>query len=229
MRVMRWSIGVLVVSLMALAPSMVSAQADASVRQVVAEIQRMRAEAGLPAFIEDEALQRAASRQSAEMADSGRLTHVSPRTGNPSTRVADEGLHPQRVAENVARGSSLSSAQASIVSSQAHRAQLLDAELTHLGVAAAVSADGSVYLTEVMARLPVLEVPTATPPAPSALPPPAVDPAPAQPAASQIAPAQSSPAQALAPPITAPTPGARQVAGYWVLSRGHWYYYPLPP
>ena len=254
-RISRTLFGVLTVALVALTPRFAAAQpagpsevASSTVDQVVAEIQQMRAEAGLPPFVQDDALRRAAQRQSEDMADSGRLAHVSARTGNPNTRVADEGLHPERVAENVARASTAMGAQESIVGSDAHRAQLLDPELTHLGVAAARSADGSVYLTEVMARLPV--APQLAPidelaPADSALdqapqsiqaevgpmdtaPPPQLAPLPLP---QGVQPAPSVPSPTLAPPPVAvpTTPGATQVAGYWVLSRGYWFYYPLPP
>lgn len=222
-------------------PALAQGAQPEDVSDVVAAVQQMRAEAGLPFFVLDEELRRAAQRHSLDMAANGELLHVSARTGDPARRVADEGLSPERVAENVARASTVLGAQDSIVGSAAHRAQIVDPELTHIGIAAARAPDGSVYLTQVMARLDAPEADEApqallvpvgppTPVAAPVAPPPAtapplprgVQPAPALPQPLTMAPAASG-------VVTAPATGATQIAGYWVFSNGRWYYYPVPP
>ena len=231
---------VALVALVALASASIARAQDdtAALEQMVARINQMRSAAGIPTLSRDARLDRAARTHCVDMSTNDILEHVSPRTGDPTARVAAVGIPNVRVAENIALNADVAAAHAALVSSDAHRANLLDPLLTHIGVAASRSARG-VYVTEVFATLP-----TAAPP--SALPPPAVAPpsagevvAPAAAAelalpavAEQIAPPAVAvpPAAPVAPAPAAAQPqaGARRVAGYWVFSQSRWWYYPLP-
>jgi uncharacterized protein YkwD len=215
---------------LALTPAARAQDDAAGLEQMLARINQMRSAAGIGVLTRDPRLDAAAQVHSADMAANDLLDHVSPRTGAPDARVAAAGLPGVQVAENIALNADVMAAHAALVSSDAHRANLMNPALTHLGLAAARSARG-VYVTQVFAILggaaPAEAVAVAPPP-----PPPVVAQPPAEPAVA-AAPAEASapaPAELTAPPqvAAAVVPGARRVAGYWVSSQGRWWYYPLP-
>ena len=216
------------------------AQDDAAgVEQMLIRINQMRSAAGIATLARDARLDASARAHSADMAANDMLEHVSPRSGDPMARIAAAGLPNVQVAENIALNADVLAAHGALVGSDAHRANLLNPALTHIGLAAVRSPRG-VYVTQVFAALgaaPVAQLPTpavAAPVASAALP----EPAPPSVAAPSIAAATAAPAelplaQAPAAPLApAPgvqvAPGARRVAGYWVFSQSRWWYYPLP-
>ncbi len=170
--------------------------------EIVANVNALRAEAGVEALSRDTALDRAAAVHSRDMAAHGELVHVSERTGNPADRVRRAGVEPERVGENIAQGADADAAYATIVASDVHRNQLLDPSFTHLGVAVVRGAEG-VYLTQVFARLAPLAAPATPLPPPSVqdvAPPPAAAATPdAVPQLEQVAP--GTPATAGDPPL----------------------------
>lgn len=253
---------------------------------MLAEINEMREEEGIPPLNRHPALDAAARAHSEDMAEHQMLDHVSPRTGDPITRVRAAGVQAARVTENIALRPNAEAALQSILSSPPHRAQLLSANVTDIGIGIVQSPRG-VYVTQVLARIEA---------APEPLPPPAevdaVDPPtypeeatvapPTVPVSPEVPQVQAAPEQARiqppqgyaqAPQVPAPQPyvqgqppsyaevqpqypqvqvpnngsgvtvtgpsapgsvtvvgpDGRRVAGYWVLSRGHWFFYPLPP
>lgn len=219
---------------------------DADGEQAMLErINALRAHENLPPLTRDDGLDAAARAHSVDMAANRQLVHVSARTGDPAQRVREAGVSTTRVAENIARHSTTSGAQDSILASDAHRAQVLDPNFTHIGLAA-VSAPDGIYVTQVMATL-------AAPPA-AELPPPAV---------SEVEPEQSEPeaiADTPVPPVQLDTNAAsnaqpnaqtnaptaepavpqqiptmrmprthRRVAGYWIYHGERWWFFPVPP
>lgn len=224
-------------------PTGASAQNDHELQRVLARINQMRATQGFEPLQRHPGLDAAAQVHSDDMAERTALEHVSPRTGDPGSRVQEAAVDAERIAENIARHASVEEAYGSILRSDAHRSQLLDPELTHIGIAAARGADG-VYLTQVMARIeapapteaPVVPVPVEVPVSVDAalVPPAVVAPPPPvqleQPPQLERAPSvvQPQPPTATNPGFQVPSTGGRNVTGYWVQSRGRWFYYPLP-
>ncbi|MBX3268886.1 MAG: CAP domain-containing protein [Sandaracinaceae bacterium] len=229
-------------------PATVGAQSfdTAGEQQMLARINSMRAAQGLPLLVRHEALDAAARAHCADMARQQQLTHVSSTTGTPADRVRAAGVTASTVAENVALHRTSAEAHEALVASDAHRANMLSADVTHVGVAS-LPTDRGHYVTQLFAQVGP-SAPPAPPPAVADViaPPPAVaeviapPPAAAPPA---VAP-PSAPAPAAAPPPTGGTlayqPGsngtvvvhrddAGRVQAYWVYGSGRWWYYPFPP
>lgn len=223
-----------------------------SARVILREINALRNEEGAPALELHEGLSEAATIHSLDMARHQELGHVSARTGSPRDRVRAVGVRAERIAENVSRGSTAERAHASILASDAHRAQLLDPTFTHLGLSV-VQGSGRAYITQLFAVLSPREEP---------LPPPSVE-APRQPEpqvqvtqAPAAQPAQNQTQElrreqrqvheldlnttdpripqvldmgpGMTPRIRVP-PAHQNAAGYWVYERGRWWYFPVPP
>ncbi|MBX3250136.1 MAG: CAP domain-containing protein [Myxococcales bacterium] len=206
-------------------------------RAMLARVNALRAEAGVPALARHAGLDAAARTHSMDMAAHRELVHVSERTGDPNGRVEEAGVETLRIAQNISRHATTRGALDAILASPPHRAQLLDEGFTHIGLAAVSGADG-VYVTQVLAEI------AAPPPAPE-LPPPAVSqtprPQPASPAAA-VPPAPAGEADAVPPAPAQAQQGVegqqpplmrmprthRRVAGYWIQHGGRWWYFPVP-
>jgi hypothetical protein len=185
---------------------------SAGEQQMLARINAMRAAQQLPALARHDGLDDAARGHSSDMATQGQLTHVSRTSGTPADRVRRAGVSATTVAENVALHRSTEDAHQALLGSDAHRANMLSREITHVGLAA-LRTERGVYLTQVFAALPqaaappVAAAPTPAQAAPTAPAAPAA-PAPAAPpvvAASEApvpAPAAPAPAAPAAPPAT---------------------------
>ncbi len=209
---------------------------------MLARINALRAEAGLAELTRDEHLDAAARTHSVDMAWHQMVEHVSPRTGTPADRVNATGLTPTGLAENIAFNHTAAQAQEGLEASAPHKQNMLAAGMTHVGISV-VFADGGVYATQVFATLgpapaqqeeapPAEEpeepeaIPTMPPPAPvpATAPPPApvADAPQAQPPGGQQAQQASQSSQPIA------VSNGQRIVGYWVLSAGRWYYYPMP-
>lgn len=142
---------------------------DSGESSMLARINAMRAAQQLAPLDRHEGLDAAAHAHSVDMAMHRELVHVSERTGNPNDRLVAADVEAERISENIARRESTLEAHQSILESEAHRDQLLDPQMTHIGLAAVIGADG-VYVTQLVAR-----IESELPPDPaSALPPPAI-------------------------------------------------------
>ncbi|MFT5358479.1 MAG: hypothetical protein ACI9KE_005718 [Polyangiales bacterium] len=204
--------------------------------RMLRRINVLRRQASHPPLQRDAGLDAAAAAHSQDMAQHGELGHVSERTGTPADRVRAANVQAARIAQNVARQQSSNAALAAILDSESHRAQLLDEQFTHIGLAA-VRGESGVYLTQVVAHIP--------PPPAEQLPPPSV--AELQPSAPSVeietprpqlegpgVPAPPAAAAGLNGPRPVPVPsirvpaGHRGVAGYWLQQHGRWWYFPVP-
>ena len=209
-------------------------------RAMLERINALRAHDNLPPLTRHEGLDAAARAHSVDMASNRQLVHVSARTGDPARRVREAGVSTTRVAENIARHSTTAGAQDSILASDAHRAQVLDPNFTHIGLAAVTARDG-IYVTQVMATLA---------PPPAALPPPSVSEVEPQPEPEAVAATPPPPAQLDTTPDAQPNAQAqpnatqsnapqqiptmrmprthRRVAGYWIYHGQRWLFFPVP-
>lgn len=104
-----------------------------------------RADAGVPALSWSSELAAVARRQAERMAAAGELSH------NPNLGGEVSGW--QVVSENVGYGPSWSDIQAAFMSSPDHKANLLDSEVTQLGVGTVVDDNGRMWVSQVF-RLP---------------------------------------------------------------------------
>ncbi|HUT78766.1 MAG TPA: CAP domain-containing protein [Polyangia bacterium] len=116
-----------------------------------------RRERGLSPLQRSAALDGVARRYSAELAETGAIAHVSPRSGGPADRAAAAGLHFPKLRENLARAHSAAEAHAGLMGSPSHRNNMLDPLAREAGIGAhLVDGDGGTYLvlTQLIASRP---------------------------------------------------------------------------
>jgi uncharacterized protein YkwD len=185
---LRSLLAVLVVGACVLSTATAQAQDDvAALDPMLARINQMRSALGVAVLMRAPELDAAAAVHSADMAANERLEHVSPTTGDPTTRLAAAGVRGVQIAENIALHADVMSAHAALVASEAHRANWMNPAFARIGLAAARSPRG-VYVTQVFAAAAPAEVPApAAAPTVAALDPWSLDPVP-----SSGAPAPSS-------------------------------------
>jgi uncharacterized protein YkwD len=108
---------------------------------VLALVNQERAAAGCGAVTADAALAGVARAHSADMRDRGFFDHTNPDGQDPFDRAAAAGLSAR--AENIARGQADAAAvMESWMNSPGHRRNILDCDLTRLGVGVAEGAGG---------------------------------------------------------------------------------------
>ena len=124
-------------------------------QEVLALLQKSRRRAGLAPLIAQAGLERAARHHSGEMLARGFFGHRSPWRGGLARRLADEQLPYSHASENLVLSTSAERAHDALMASPAHRRNLLDPTLTHVGIGVAVSPGrGLLYITQCFARIP---------------------------------------------------------------------------
>jgi uncharacterized protein YkwD len=122
-------------------------------RQLLAIINHDRAAAGLAPLHLGRRLTQVAVGHSYFMARLGRLSHDGPGTATPYTRMAGNGIHYRIAGENVgldygaSEGAMLQAIESAMLTSPEHRANLLRASFTHIGLGI-VTAGDRLYVTE---------------------------------------------------------------------------------
>jgi len=114
-------------------------------------LNQSRAAARLPALAQDEELRDVAFLHSTDMAEHDFFGHVSATTGDPEARLRRAGVVVSAYGENIAQADSPENAHDSLMSSPGHRAVMLGAQFTHVGIAA-VPAHSALVYTLVFAR-----------------------------------------------------------------------------
>jgi uncharacterized protein YkwD len=125
--------------------------------QLMASIDAERKRAGLVSLIEHPRLDQVAEAHTAEMRDKGYVAHQSPVTGGPADRVAQAGLSPVLLLENIARGTDAATVHATVLREAGQRANLLHPAVTHVGVGVVPIDDAhgrSWLVTQLFAQLP---------------------------------------------------------------------------
>jgi uncharacterized protein YkwD len=145
-------------------------RADGEVKdaaQVEAELEKLvnadRARAGLAALTIDARLTQVARAHSEDMVKHHFVGHVSPSTGSAADRLRAASIAAQLVLENVARAYSPGEVERGLMESPGHRANLLNNEVTHLGVGV-VLGDGQAGVREIFATQLFVRAPEALPP-----------------------------------------------------------------
>jgi len=113
-------------------------------------IARARATELLAPLSPDPALDRAARAHAEAMRRAGELAH-DVGAGDVRQRLANDGIGPGEVGENVAHAATLALAHRALWSSPSHRSNLLGTRFARLGVGVTHDADGSVWVTELFA------------------------------------------------------------------------------
>ena len=118
--------------------------------RLLALINSDRAGAGLTTLAWDPTLARMARAHAADMAAAGRISHLSSADGASfETRLGRSELRVRAAAENVARDRDVTSAHQSLMASPGHRKNLLDPDLTAVGLGIVATRDeGIVYVVE---------------------------------------------------------------------------------
>lgn len=104
-------------------------------------VNQERARAGLAALDLDEDAKAKAQSWAGKMAAAGMLSHSNLAAGIDGAWT--------RLGENVAMGSSVSEMHQMMMSSPEHRAQILNASFTHVGIGVAEGANGMLYTAQV--------------------------------------------------------------------------------
>ena len=116
-----------------------------------------RAAAKLPPLAWDDRAAEVARAHSREMKVTGNVAHVSPTTGTAADRVKAAGIKSAAVLENIARAYGVAEAQAGLMNSPGHRANLLSSAVTHVGIGIVfgeeVAGRREMFVTQVFTRV----------------------------------------------------------------------------
>ncbi len=135
------------------APAPASAPAPSGLQQVVDLTNQRRAEHGLGALAVHAVLNAAAQGHSQDQAARDTMSHTGSDGSNPGDRIARAGYRFSAWAENVAMGyPDAASVMAGWMNSPGHRANILNGNVTQIGIGLAYAADGSPYWTMTLAR-----------------------------------------------------------------------------
>lgn len=124
------------------------AEAEARLFELTNEARR---KAGVRTLLPDEPLRTLALGHSEDMVEHHFFGHVSPTTGTTDDRARRSGIVASLFGENVADADSAENAFEGLMSSPGHRANMLRADFTHLGIAA-VQGEHSLAFTMMFAR-----------------------------------------------------------------------------
>jgi uncharacterized protein YkwD len=106
-------------------------------------LNQSRVAAGLRPLVADDPLRQIAFAHSTDMAEHDFFGHVSPTTGDPASRIERSGILVAKFGENLAQADTPEDAHDSLMSSPGHRAVMLGASYTHVGIAAVPSHQAS--------------------------------------------------------------------------------------
>jgi uncharacterized protein YkwD len=110
--------------------------------KLLALLNDARKAANVPPLTEHTGLAEVARAHSDDMVGAGFFGHVSPVNGDPVARVRRKGLGFVTIAENVGRGSTAEEVNTMLLDSPGHRANALDANLTHVGIGVVIDQRG---------------------------------------------------------------------------------------
>ncbi|MFO0626772.1 MAG: CAP domain-containing protein [Polyangiales bacterium] len=132
-----------------------STEPAAVAQELLALLAQSRSRAGLPTLLRMPVLDRVAQAHSDDMAAHRFVAHVSPTTGAHDDRLRAAGFLAGLSLENVARGYSAAEIHEGLLASPGHRANLLHATVTHVGVGVAREPDGpGLLVTQVFVEVP---------------------------------------------------------------------------
>lgn len=125
---------------------------------LLANLNRDRVAAGLPALLWDDRVAAVARGHSEEMHRTHNVAHISPATGSAADRVRAAKIKTGVVLENVARAYGVNEAHDGLMNSPGHRSNILSPEVTHIGLGVVfgdeVSGRREMFITQVFTRVP---------------------------------------------------------------------------
>ncbi|MFC4354666.1 CAP domain-containing protein [Chryseomicrobium palamuruense] len=117
------------------APVTSDASVSVEVQQVLKETNAYRAENGLAPLSLHTSLSQSAQQKATDMAKNRYFSHTSPTLGSPFDQMKANGISYRRAAENIAMGQrSATEVVDAWMKSPGHRANILDRNLTHIGI-----------------------------------------------------------------------------------------------
>lgn len=123
-------------------------------RKMLDMVNEDRAANGLSALSWSNDLAQAAAAHSRDMAENNYFSHTSPTYGSFSVRLKASGISTLGAGENLALYNSLEKAQAALMSSSGHRANILKASYTHCGIGVVYNqSKGAYYITQWFAKI----------------------------------------------------------------------------
>ena len=128
----------------------VASPVEAEARLLVL-LNRSRSAAGFNVLEADDDLRTVALGHSTDMAEHDFFGHISPTTGDAESRIRRSGIAVSAYGENIAQSDTAEGAHESLMSSPGHRANMLGAQYTHIGIATA-RARGQLVFTLLFAR-----------------------------------------------------------------------------
>jgi uncharacterized protein YkwD len=118
-------------------------------RELVNDVNRMRSTYGLPSVTVDDLLSRAALLYAQDMARRKFFGHFTPDGASLPDRLQAVGFHWSVAAENIALDEDARHANAALLQSPSHRANILDPRVRKIGVAAlGVGAGAALYVED---------------------------------------------------------------------------------
>ena len=108
-----------------------------------------RAANGLPALRFDAGLRAGALKHSQDMSASNYFSHTSPNYGSFSARIQASGVSYRTAGENIALYNNVEKAQAALMNSEGHRANILNSSFTRIGIGIVWNeSKGAYYITQ---------------------------------------------------------------------------------
>jgi len=127
-------------------------------KRLLALVNRDRLAAGLPSLMWDDKVAEVSRGHSTDMHEHKFVAHISPTTGSAADRVRVAKIKSAVVLENVARAYGLGEAHAGLMNSPGHRANIMSASATHLGIGVVfgeeISGHREIFVTQVFTRVP---------------------------------------------------------------------------
>jgi uncharacterized protein YkwD len=129
---------------------------DQAEKEIFERLNQDRQKNGLPALSLDSRLASVARRYSQEMLQTGKVGHISPRSGTVLDRIRAAGIAPEptSIAENVGSISLGEDMESNFMASPGHRDNILSRDVTHVGIGVAVSEKSGqalLFVTQVFA------------------------------------------------------------------------------
>ena len=106
----------------------------AAEQQMLNLVNQERAKAGLQPLQADLELTRLARLKSQDMINKGYFSHNSPTYGSPFDMIKANGITYRTAGENIAGNQSVQAAHTALMNSSGHRANILNANYTHIGI-----------------------------------------------------------------------------------------------
>jgi uncharacterized protein YkwD len=135
-----------------------AASPEQAEHRLLASVNRDRMAAGLPSLLWNDSLAAVARGYSDEMSRTRVVAHISPTSGSAADRVRTAGIKTAVVLENVARAYGVHEAHQALMNSPGHRANLMSAVATHIGIGVALGEEvpgrREMFITQVFMRVP---------------------------------------------------------------------------